>query len=88
MQALFSSCVYDNSFALVAAPDTKLTPESGLFRKEDYAETFAKETSEVYRYEDRRLFRTTDSYADAAPRRIAQSFGEHPTPAIRSLEIR
>lgn len=75
---LFWSGVYDNPFALVAAPNTKLTPESAakltaysnLFRKEDYAGTFAKETTEVYRYEDRRLFRTTESYAGAAPRRI------------------
>lgn len=76
--ALFWSGVYDNPFALVAAPNTRLTPESAakltaysnLFRQEDYAGTFSKETSEVYRYEDRRLFRTTDSYAGAAPRRI------------------
>lgn len=76
--SLFWSGVYDNPFSLVGAPATRLTPEtaekltaySELFQKENYTGIFVPDRTEVYRYDDRHLFRTTDSYAGAAPRRI------------------
>ncbi len=75
---LFWSGVYDNPFALVGAPQTKLTPEtaakltaySELFRGRDYTGIFLPGRTEVYRFDNRHLFRKTDTYAGAAPRRI------------------